>query len=538
VATVVVFAPEVERVLALKSVREADAAALFLSAVRAAGREDAEFTIERLNELLALVEHFQALLLFDQVEFLRAPSLSEADRELAGSVQRVNLEAANGFQRFLRTRSAWASTAEAQEQAHRVIGLAVDAIHGLMKWGYFQGEPARTAPWRQLHALYALADADGAARTPFVLNPSQPAFKPTVQSLYLRALVLDLLNAGNLTRVQIEIADGWFSSWCQDYSLETECAPGKHLFYVDLDSRAGMRIMRGDTPGASARYLGAEALKSQIAEVQEGLRHGKLYAGYGSGALFPVEEHVALLANLEKLYQSVLAGSDNRIEERTHFEDREVDVVCGADQVLRKVREGAVPLARAAAAAPAADLAQTIEITPAGLSLVPAAPADGADTPFPGAGADPDLERWRVHDLSSHGYGLIIDHTFSDAVLLNGLIALLNHETGGWIVGSVVRKRPARVRGEILVGVEVLGYRPIALELFPPQGESLPALYLPGSDSSGKHDSIVVRAGGFDASRVFAIRAPEGEYRVRMNRIIRKGADWINARFEIESKKV
>lgn len=142
-----------------------------------------------------------------------------------------------------------------------------------------------------------------------------------------------------------------------------------------------------------------------------------------------------------------------------------------------------------------------------------------------------------MHDLSSHGYGLIIDHSASDGVLLNGLIALLNHETGGWIVGSVVRKRPARVRGEILVGVEVLAYRPIALELVGAQGDPVDALYLPGSDSSGKHDSIVVRAGGFDASRAFAIRAPEGEYRVRMNRIIRKGADWINARFEIESKK-
>src|SRR5260221_7532085 len=107
VATVVVFAPEVEHVLALKSLRDADASALFLAAVRTAGREEAEFTIERLNELLALVEHFQALLLFDQVEFLRAPILSEADRELAAGVQRVNLEAANGFQRFLRARAAW-----------------------------------------------------------------------------------------------------------------------------------------------------------------------------------------------------------------------------------------------------------------------------------------------------------------------------------------------------------------------------------------------------------------------------------------------
>jgi hypothetical protein len=403
--------------------------------------------------------------------------------------------------------------------------------------GYFQGEPARAAPWRQLHSLYALADADGAARTPFVLNPSQPAFKPTVQSLYLRTLVLDLLNAGNLTRVQIEIADGWFSSWCQTTSLETECVPGKHLFYVDLDSRGGMRIMRGDTPGASARYLGADALKSQIADVQDGLRHGRLYAGYGSGALFRSRSTSPSSPRWRSSTSRSSRATDNRIEERTHFEDREVDVVCGADRVLRKVREGAVPQARTAARLPASDLSQTIEITPAGMSLVQAAPADVADSPFPAAAADPEIERWRVHDLSSHGYGLLIDHTASDAVLLNGLIALLNHETGGWIVGSVVRKRPARVRGEVLVGVDVLAYRPIALALVSAQGDPVDALYLPGSDSSGKHDSIVVRAGGFDASRAFAIRAPEGEYRVRMNRIIRKGADWINARFEIESKK-
>jgi hypothetical protein len=123
-------------------------------------------------------------------------------------------------------------------------------------------------------------------------------------------------------------------------------------------------------------------------------------------------------------------------------------------------------------------------------------------------------------------------------VLVNGLLALLNHETGGWILGSVVRKRPSRVRGEVLVGVEVLSYRPIAVELaLPGGGAPTAALYIPGADSSGKQDSLVVVTGQFDSSRAVAIRTPEGEFRVRMNRIIRKGADWINARFEIEGKK-
>jgi hypothetical protein len=142
-----------------------------------------------------------------------------------------------------------------------------------------------------------------------------------------------------------------------------------------------------------------------------------------------------------------------------------------------------------------------------------------------------------VQDLSSRGFGLLVDHAIAEALPVNGLIALANQETGGWILGNIVRKRPSRVRGEVLAGIEVLSYRPIALQLQPAGGEALAALYLPGSDTSGKHDSLVVPAGDFNAGRTFAIRVPEGEYRVKLNRIIRKGADWINARFEIESKK-
>ena len=102
------------------------------------------------------------------------------------------------------------------------------------------------------------------------------------------------------------------------------------------------------------------------------MRHGRLYAGYGAGAVFPVEEHVALLAIIEKLYHSILAGSENRIEERTHFEDREVDVVVGIELVMRKIARGrAVARAQPPRSSPPAPSAtDTIELSPAGLSLV------------------------------------------------------------------------------------------------------------------------------------------------------------------------
>src|SRR3954469_16567648 len=271
--------PEVERALQLKTVRDAGARGLFLSAIREFGKEGGPFTLERLDALMRVEEHFQALLLYDQIEFLRQPSSAmEPERDFALNVQRICLDAANGFQRFLRARSTWATSREALDRMFRVTGLALNCVHCFVKWGYFIGEPGRAAPWGQMHALYQLADSDGYSHVPFVLHPSQPSFKPSVQSLYLRTLLLDLLNTGNLTRIQIEIADGWFSSWCRDYTLDIEYSSRQHLFYVDLSSESGLHIMRKDSVGETVRYVRADNLKSQIDEVQSGLRQGRLYS--------------------------------------------------------------------------------------------------------------------------------------------------------------------------------------------------------------------------------------------------------------------
>jgi len=490
-----VLAPpsDIERVLQLKTVREPGARAQLLAALRDLGREGGDFTLVRLQRLIAVDEHFHTLLAADQVEFLRRTgTLQEADRELALSVQRMCLESANAFQRFLRNRAGWATSREALETMFRVTGLAIHAIDGFVKWGYFLNEPGRIVPWKQLHALYALAESDGYSQVPFALHASRPAFKPSVQSLYLRTLILDMLNTGNLSRAQIEIADGWFATWCGDYSIDAERSSRQHLFYVDLASDTGLHLLRRDSHGESMRYVRAESLKAQMDEVQAGLRQGKLFGGEGAGAQLPVEEHAALLAVLEKLLHTVLAGSEGRVDERTHLDDREVDVAVGADRVIAKVH--------------------------------------GIED------AESSLERWRVQDLSTKGYGLVVDRATSETVLLNGLVALRNQSGPGWILCTVVRKLANRVRGEMLIGLEVLSYRPIAVHLAGVAGHTAPALFLPGQDANGKADCLLVHSRDFSVGGVFTLEAGGGRYRIRMNRIIRKGADWIKARFEIESK--
>ncbi|MDH5264273.1 MAG: hypothetical protein OEX21_05925, partial [Betaproteobacteria bacterium] len=256
---------DLDRVLAAKTIRDTGTRALFLAAVRELGQDAPPYTADRLERLMRIEEHFQALLLYDQLEFLRGPaSVAEAERDFALTVQRICLEAANGFQRFLRHREDWAGGPETAELRFRVTGLALNAIHHFVKWGCFLAEPGRSVPWKQLHALYTLAESEGYSQVPFVLHPTLPSFKPSVQSLYLRTLILDLVNAGSLSPVQVEIADGWFSSWCGDYSLDSDYSSRSHLFFVDLASERGLHLMRKDSHGDSVRYVRADGLKAQL----------------------------------------------------------------------------------------------------------------------------------------------------------------------------------------------------------------------------------------------------------------------------------
>jgi hypothetical protein len=45
-----------------------------------------------------------------------------------------------------------------------------------------------------------------------------------------------------------------------------------------------------------------------------------------------------------------------------------------------------------------------------------------------------------------------------------------------------------------------------------------------------------VRAGEFASDSAYGVKVGGATYQLRLNRILKKGADWIRARFEIEKK--
>jgi hypothetical protein len=524
---------DLDRVLSVSSLQDESDRDLILSFIRELTKEFldndlAVIDLERVQALIKVDEHFHKLLAHAQLDFLRAMLMLDSDIEFAQKVQVLALDLTRAFQRYIKTRVTWNTSRATENILIKVIGLAINNLHIVLKWGQFIHDESSQAPLTQVHALYALAEADGWSLVPFTLRASHPNQRFTIQALYVRLMLLQLINSGNLGKSQIEIADGWLGEWCRDYRVERGFSRDQQLFYVDLAKESGLRILSEIIQGESIRYVRVEAIKAQLEDVQTGLRHGRLFSGYGIGSAFPVSDHVVVFSHFERLFQSVVAGGQQRIDSRQELEDREIDVIVGFPTLLTHIGR----------------LEKSVDVTAETLSLAPIE-EDESDVSLT------DVEQWRLQDLSSSGYGMIVDRATSERVLLNGLVAVRNQrlkDKERWLICNTVRKLVRKERG-ILLGLELICATPQFVRLYPLRGgitvsgklDKIPsvmrALYLPGDDRRGKQDSILIGANDFTATYPFGLRMGKTRYIIRFNRIIHRGFDWLQARFEIEGKR-
>ena len=414
---------------------------------------------------------------------------------------------------------------------HRIVAFALYHHGAAIKWSFFRHEPVKPTIWPDLHKLYQFADAHGFSGEPVALFAGESQYKISPLSLYLRALILEVLNTGSLSMAQIEIADGWLAEWTPDYALDETYNQRAHALFVDFDLMAGMQLVTGNTAKPSYRYVRVEGLKEQVEMVRTQLRTGNPYHGRGAPNQFSMEEHVALLSTIERLYTTLLQASASRIEERKAVSNLVAEVRLGFEDAFHAVSDDKAAAGDGSASSmPSRGLALSLEA-----SLAPSATGDARWT------------RWKIHDMSSKGIGLMVDRVTGERISVGQLLAIKPDGFGNYMLGVIVRKLTQRAVGETLLGVEILSYRPLPVTLqryshprdAAPDAGSPPvsAMYLPGRDQEGKADILVLPSGDFGLKNVFGLPTKFVNFRVRINRVLRKGGDWVGLRFEVIGKK-
>jgi cyclic-di-GMP-binding protein len=535
---VAALAPVSLWVARLGSLESPNARITLLQALRSLNRGNLSPDI--LTTLMQLDEQCQLIL--DKAEGRMKSSGRDimAENTLSRDMQTIYQEFANGYKRFID--DYLTQSADSTSVPERIKEITARSIHchcGIASWTFFLSEALPESFWRQLHALYLFAEQNGFEVKTLAWYDGYPT---TVANVYMRMLFLDMFNTGNLTPLQISIADKRLHDWCGEMKLERDYANGKHHYHVNTADPRGLQKVAGIEPLQleSMRYLDTGRLGSHIASAKVAIRSGNPDTSLGFNFKeFPVGEYIDLLDKLARICPPPGGTGAQRIHDRARAKALSVDLIFGIDQVMDAIRNrSANPFSNVKAETLTFDSAEEADIKMFGfvtdrtrLAKLELAAAQSTESGLP----------FKLHDLSVSGFGVTTDKNTSHTVALGTIVAMRTAGDVQWKIGSVVRKVP-HVDDLILIGIELISASPVAVSLqvydpdFPvdTSDKAVDALYLPGQ--AGKADSLLIRAAQYSSNNQHKLITKKGTFAIRLNRVIKQGTHWVAAGLEVISK--
>ena len=367
--------------------------------------------------------------------------------------------------------------------------LAALALHHeaeAMKWMAGRDRPDLAA----LNVLAARAYELGIARHSIAWAFDGRGCQTTLEALYLRVLLIDRLGTGVLTRQQVEVLDAWLFDWRNDLRLFDARREGPAL-HVDLATARGLRA---EAPADEARvlWLALAPLERRRQAVVREMQHGRIVPAYGCASEFRIEEHVTVLAHLQRAFIAPTEAAARRTA-REAAPGTRVEAWAGLHEILAR-----------------------------------------AGGPATAEGIDPSRRYFWLCDTSAGGCGFEAFEQDAAGLEIGDLVGWRN---GGAVsLGRIIRRLPSKTQGQVFLGVRILSENTMPFTLERADIESPSAethLYVPGDDASGRRDAFLVPESGFSAERAYRACVGDERWTLRFNRVRERGRGWILAGFEI-----
>ena len=420
--------------------------------------------------------------------------------------------------------------------ARQIIHQGLDAKIRLYR--YEQWIPAR---WVDLHAHFQTACTAQIERQPVAVLAG--GVLTTIEQEYLRVLLLQLMNAGNLSPRHVEWVADELSEWCAPLRLNIESSTVTS-FYVDLGSRTGLK-RRGPQP-LEGRVLFLDTrplhavLMQNVVMLEQKVRNDPLSERAPRRA-----EQLNLLTKLASQVDPEFRPVARR-GERTNASGS-VDAIVGFAKITGFLRDDEVGAFVDRGARPGS-FGDTLEIATFGrlrnesartLEVVRRRLATYA---APGGA-------WEIRDVSQTGYRLVAPMTIISSMTLGTLTAIRGQGDALWMLGIVRRmKRLTAERAEI--GLQMIANNLVGVELaeqkrgdadYSVDGE-IPTvssrrfyglfLSLKKRESESAVQTLIVPAGEYQPGKRLRMSVAKTSNSIAFGRLLEQQPDWIWATAE------
>ena len=442
---------------------------------------------------------------------------------------------------FSREVSLHAQSAKWQQQlpellCRQIVHMGLDAKIRLYR--YEQWIPAK---WAELHGLFSLALSRQMERQPIMRVTGSGA--TTIEHEYLYALLLQLMNAGNMTARHLEWVAGELDEWCAPLRLALEPS-SVTSFFVDLSARDGLKRRTPAPLEGRVLFLDTRPLHSVLMQnvvmIEQKIRAQPL-----SERTPKRTEQLSLLAKLASQVDPEFKPFARRGERMAAAGT--VDAIVGFAKISGYLREE--DLAPAAAVETGKSFGGTMELAVFGRMRnetdrrVELTRRRFAAFAAPGG-------PWEVKDVSQTGFRLLAPMSVANMVTLGTLAAIRPHGQTPWALGIVRRmKRMTADRAEIglqviantLIGVDLVEQRKSHDADYSVDGEATTIngrtfhglfLSLKKRDSEPAVQSLVVPAAEYQPAKRLKLMTSRSVNPIRFGRLLEQQPDWVWATVE------
>ncbi|HTR59902.1 MAG TPA: hypothetical protein VMM27_17110 [Casimicrobiaceae bacterium] len=418
----------------------------------------------------------------------------------------------------------------------QIVHMGLDAKIRLYR--YEQWIPAK---WAELHALFTLACSRQNERAQ--LPRGAGGDTTTIEHEYLIALLLQLLNAGNMTARHLEWVAGELDEWCAPLRLSLEPS-SVTSFYVDLGARDGLRRRTPAPLEGRVLFLDTRPLHSVLMQNVMMLEQ-KIKAQPLSDRTPKRTEQLGLLTKLASQVDPEFKPFARR-GERTAAAGT-VDAIVGFPKIsgyLREEEQIPIPYVESGKS-----FGGTMELAVFGRTRneadkrIELSRRRFAQFAAPGG-------PWEVKDVSQTGFRLLAPMSVANMVTLGTLAALRPHGQAPWTLGIVRRmKRMTADRAEIglqviantIVGVDLIEQRKGGSDDYSVDGEATTIngrtfhglfLALRKREADSAVQSLVVPASEYQPAKRLKLMTSKTIQPIRFGRLLEQQPDWVWATVE------
>ena len=418
----------------------------------------------------------------------------------------------------------------------QIVHMGLDAKIRLYR--YEQWIPAK---WAELHGLFSLACSRKFERQPIPRGAGGNT--TTIEHEYLVALLLQLMNAGNMTARHLEWVAGELDEWCAPLRLS-------------LEPSFGHVVLR--RPGRARRPAPPHALAARGARAVPRHAAAALGADAERRDARAEDPRPAAVGSHAQAHRAAGPPDQARVAGRPEFKPfarrgermaaaGTVDAIVGFAKIsgfLREEEQSPIPQMESGKS-----FGGTMELAVFGRMRnetdrrIELARRRFATFAAPGG-------PWEVKDVSQTGFRLLAPMSVANAVTLGTLAAIRPHGQTPWTLGIVRRmKRMTADRAEIglqviantLVGVDLVEHRKSTDTDYSVNGETTTVsgrafhglfLSLKKRETDPAVQSLIVPAAEYQPTRRMKLHTSKAVNPIRFGRLIEQQPDWVWATVE------